>query len=54
LRACLLERGKAYRPFFVALPIVITALSQTAAKYMKGRRRHSFTFAGKELIIDVP
>src|ERR1041385_309768 len=38
----------------IALPIVITALSQTAAKYMKGRRRPSFTFSGKDLIIDVP
>jgi hypothetical protein len=33
---------------------VITALSQTAAKYMKGRRRFNFTFAGKDLIIDAP
>jgi deoxyhypusine synthase len=38
----------------IALPIIITALSQTAAKYMKGRRRPSFTFAGKDLIIEVP
>jgi len=38
----------------IALPIVVTALSQTAAKYMKGRRRPNFTFAGKDLIIDVP
>jgi len=38
----------------IALPIIITALSQTAAKYMKGRRRPSFTFGGKDLIIDVP
>jgi deoxyhypusine synthase len=38
----------------IALPILITALSQTAAKYMKGRRRPNFTFAGKDLIIDVP
>ena len=29
----------------IALPILITALSQTAAKYMKGRRRPNFTFA---------
>jgi hypothetical protein len=36
------------------LPIIITALSQTAAKYMKGRRRPSFTFSGKDLIIEVP
>ncbi|MGZ5436894.1 MAG: deoxyhypusine synthase family protein [Pyrinomonadaceae bacterium] len=38
----------------IALPIIITALSQTAAKYMKGRRRPNFTFAGKDLMIDVP
>ena len=38
----------------IALPIIITALSQTAAKYMKGRRRPNFTFAGKDLIIEVP
>jgi len=38
----------------IALPIIITALSQTAAKYLKGRRRPSFTFGGKDLIIDVP
>ena len=38
----------------IALPILITALSQTAAKYMKGRKRPNFTFAGKDLMIDVP
>ncbi len=38
----------------IALPMLITALSQTAAKFMKGRKRPSFTFAGKELGIDVP
>ena len=38
----------------IALPILITALSQTAAKFMKGRKRPSFSFAGKELGIDVP
>lgn len=38
----------------IALPIVITALSQTAAKYMKGRKRPSFSFGGKELGVDVP
>jgi deoxyhypusine synthase len=37
----------------IALPILITALSQTAAKYMKGRKRPSFMF-GRELIIEVP
>ncbi|MGI8813316.1 MAG: deoxyhypusine synthase family protein [Pyrinomonadaceae bacterium] len=38
----------------IALPMVITALSQTAAKFMKGRKRPSFSFAGKDLTVDVP
>ncbi len=38
----------------IALPMIITALSQTAAKFMKGRKRPTFSFAGKELVIDVP
>ncbi len=38
----------------IALPMIITALSQTAAKFMKGRKRPSFAFAGKEMSIDVP
>ena len=38
----------------IALPIVITALSQTAAKYLKGRKRPTFSFAGREMNIDVP
>jgi deoxyhypusine synthase len=38
----------------IALPILITSLSQTAAKYMKGRKRPTFTFNGKELGIEVP
>jgi deoxyhypusine synthase len=37
----------------IALPILVTSLSQTAAKYMKGRKRPNFTF-GRELIVDVP
>src|SRR5258708_1534890 len=37
----------------IALPILITSLSQTAAKYMKGRKRPNFTF-GRELIVEVP
>jgi deoxyhypusine synthase len=37
----------------IALPILVTALSQTAAKYMKGRKRPNFIF-GRELIIEVP
>jgi deoxyhypusine synthase len=38
----------------IALPMIITALSQTAAKFMKGRKRPNFSFAGRELAIDVP
>ena len=38
----------------IALPMIITALSQTAAKFMKGRKRPTFSFAGKDLTIDVP
>src|SRR5918912_996387 len=38
----------------IALPILVTALSQTAAKYMKGRKRPTFTFAGRDFSIEVP
>ena len=38
----------------IALPMIVTALSQTAAKYMKGRKRPNFIFANKELGVDVP
>jgi deoxyhypusine synthase len=38
----------------IALPLLVTALSQTAAKYMKGRKRPSFSFSGRDLNIDVP
>lgn len=38
----------------IALPMIITALSQTAAKFMKGRKRPTFSFAGKDLTVDVP
>lgn len=38
----------------IALPILITSLSQTAAKYMKGRKRPNFTFNGRELVVEVP
>ena len=38
----------------IALPILITSLSQTAAKYMKGRKRPNFTFNGRELLVEVP
>lgn len=38
----------------IGLPMIITALSQTAAKFMKGRKRPNFSFSGKDLTIDVP
>lgn len=38
----------------IALPILVTALSQTAAKYMKGRKRPTFTFTGRDLMVEVP
>jgi deoxyhypusine synthase len=38
----------------IALPMIITALSQTAAKFMKGRKRPNFSFAGKDMTIEVP
>jgi deoxyhypusine synthase len=38
----------------IALPMIITALSQTAAKFLKGRKRPTFSFAGREMNIDVP
>jgi deoxyhypusine synthase len=38
----------------IALPMIVTALSQTAAKFMKGRKRPTFTFSGKDLGVDVP
>ena len=38
----------------IALPMIITALSQTAAKFMKGRKRPNFSFAGKDLTVEVP
>jgi deoxyhypusine synthase len=38
----------------IALPLLVTTLSQTAAKYMKGRKRPTFSFAGKELGVDIP
>src|SRR5690606_41593411 len=38
----------------IALPMIITALSQTAAKLMKGRKRPNFTFTGKDMTVDVP
>ena len=38
----------------LALPMIITALSQTAAKFMKGRKRPNFSFSGRDMHIDVP
>ncbi len=38
----------------IALPMVITALSQTAAKFMKGRKRPTFSFSGREMNVEVP
>jgi deoxyhypusine synthase len=37
----------------IALPIIVTALSQTAAKYMKGRKRPNFVFTGRDMQIEV-
>lgn len=37
----------------IALPLIITSLSQTAAKYMKGRKRPSFSL-GRDLQVDIP
>jgi hypothetical protein len=38
----------------ISLPMIITALSQTAAKFMKGRKRPNFSFSGKDMTIEVP
>lgn len=38
----------------IALPMLITALSQTAAKYMKGRKRPTFFFSDKMLTMETP
>ena len=38
----------------IALPMLITALSQTAAKFMKTRKRPNFTFSGRDLGIEIP
>jgi deoxyhypusine synthase len=37
----------------IAIPFIVTALSQTAAKYMKGRKRPNFAFVGRDLQIEV-
>ncbi len=53
-----LQRGAttAYVPCdpSIALPMIITALSQTAAKFMKGRKRPTFSFSGREMNVEVP
>ena len=53
-----LQRGAitAYVPSdpSIGLPLLVTALSQTAAKYMKGRKRPNFSFSNKELGIEIP
>ena len=38
----------------IALPILVTSLSQTAAKYMTGRKRPNFIFMGREFTVEVP
>jgi deoxyhypusine synthase len=38
----------------IAVPMIVTALSQTAAKFMKGRKRPTFSFSGRDMNIDVP
>lgn len=38
----------------IAIPMLVTALSQTAAKFMKTRKRPNFTFSGKDLGIEIP
>lgn len=38
----------------IALPMLVTALSQTAAKFIKARKSPQFTLAGRDLGIEVP
>lgn len=38
----------------IVLPMLVTALSQTAAKFIKSRKHPQFTLIGKELGIDIP
>ena len=38
----------------IALPMLVTALSQTAAKFIKARKSPQFTLAGKEIGIEIP
>jgi deoxyhypusine synthase len=38
----------------IALPMLVTALSQTAAKFIKARKTPQFTLIGKDLGVDIP
>ncbi|MEZ5307546.1 MAG: deoxyhypusine synthase family protein [Pyrinomonadaceae bacterium] len=38
----------------IALPMLVTALSQTAAKFIKSRKHPQFTLANKDLGVDIP
>ncbi len=38
----------------IGLPMLVTALSQTAAKYIKARKHPQFTLANKELGVEIP
>ncbi|MDH3529384.1 MAG: deoxyhypusine synthase family protein, partial [Acidobacteriota bacterium] len=38
----------------IALPMLVTALSQTAAKFIKARKHPQFTLANKELGVEIP
>ncbi len=38
----------------IALPMLVTALSQTAAKFIKARKTPQFTLIGKDIGIDIP
>lgn len=38
----------------IVLPMLVTALSQTAAKFIKSRKHPQFTLIGKDLGIDIP
>jgi deoxyhypusine synthase len=38
----------------IALPMLVTALSQTAAKFIKARKHPQFTLANKDLGIEIP
>lgn len=38
----------------IAMPIIVTALSQTASKAMRTRKRIQFTFAGKDMTVSMP